>query len=151
MSERRIAELEAELAAARQEIQRLRQPAPVHVKDALFTLGKVLLGLQAAAWLLLSFAAFPLYIMVADQNMKGSGVPPVIAGIAMAIFIDAFFAPYGIASIVGIIGLGRGRRWGFVAAVIAAAIGLLCCPPVGALALYAFLRKVVRERFYPKT
>jgi hypothetical protein len=67
----------------------------------------------------------------------------------MAIFIDAFFAPFGIASIVGFIGLNRGKRWGWVAAVIACSIGVLACTPFGTLGLVAFLRKSVRESFFP--
>lgn len=127
-------------------------PAWTPQGDLHVTLTRALLWLVFGGWLLLVAFSFPLYISIANEEAQaGSDLSPTLQGIVMALVVDAVFAPPAILGLVANIGLRKGRRWAYVATLLALVVLLLYCLPIGLYGLWAMLRNKVGLYFHPRT
>jgi MFS family permease len=157
----RNAELETQVAAERARADAAEKAlgqdkAFEGATDVHVGLARGLLWVSFVGYLGLVLISFPAYIAIAHDeadnpysSFYGLGIDPTLIGVGMALVVVTFFAPVGIGAITGAIGLRRGKRWGYVAAVLAFGVLSVGCPLVGAYGLWALLRERVRHVFYP--
>ncbi|HVH46853.1 MAG TPA: hypothetical protein VM925_31135 [Labilithrix sp.] len=146
----RLAEAEERARRAEEELERTRAGHPTKTglaSDTLFTLTKVALWLQFAAWVGLVLVSVPVYISIAHKEPPfGSTMSPVIQGCMMAFLVDVFLAPAGILPLIALRGVSKGRRWAWGVTLASGIAGSLCfCVPLGALTLASVLRSNVRQ------
>jgi len=122
------------------------------VTDVHLGLARGLLWATAVGYAIGAVVSFPAYITIAtidSDDLPFRGLPPVLVGVGMALLVSGFFLPIGIGALLGAIGLRRGQRWGYNAAVFTFCVLCLFCAPVGMYGLWAFLRERVKNVYYP--
>ena len=98
--------------------------------------------------LLLLVVSVPGYVLIAhDDPPMGDLVDPTLQGLGMAALVNAFFAPSGLCAALAVYNIHKRKKSGWTLAVIAFAINLLFCTPLGVYGLVAFLRREVRDAF----
>lgn len=122
------------------------------VTDVHLGLARGLLWATVVGYAILAVLSFPAYITIAHEDsgdLPFRVLPPVLIGVGMALLVSGFFLPVGIGALVGAIGLRRGQRWGYNAAVFTFCLLCLFCTPIGVYGLWAFLRERVKNVYYP--
>lgn len=122
------------------------------VTDVHLGLARGLLWATVVGYAIGAVVSFPAYITIAtidSGDLPFRGLPPVLVGVGMALLVSGFFLPIGIGALLGAVGLRRGQRWGYNAAVFTFCVLCLFCAPVGMYGLWAFLRERVKNVYYP--
>lgn len=150
-AERQRDEESARADAAEATVKRLVEGEPgleqLRVNGS-FNALRVFLGAQTGLYLLFSLMSLPIYIGQAYEDPIAPGLPTVVQGLLVWVFAVALFAPMGVGSLVGLIGLSKGRRWGWGAAVLASGASLLCgCFPIGVFGLIVLFQPRIRQVF----